>query len=43
MTGYLTGSVDTWNNGKKAELADRVSHNSGLGVRFNGRVKEAIR
>lgn len=43
MTGYLTGSVDTWNNSKRAELADRVSHSSGLGARFNGRVKEAIK
>lgn len=39
----LTGSVDTWNSGKKAELANRVSHSSGLGVRLNGRVKEAIK
>lgn len=31
MTGYLTGSVDTWNNSKKAELEDRVSHTSELG------------
>lgn len=26
MTGYLTGSVDTWNNAKRAELVDRVIH-----------------
>lgn len=25
VTGYLS-SVDRWNNGKKAELADRVKH-----------------
>lgn len=43
MTGYLTGSVDTWNSGKKAELADRVSHNSGLEVRFNGRTESTIK
>ena len=26
ITGYLTGSVDTWNSSKRAELEDRVSH-----------------
>ena len=26
ITGYLTGSVDCWNNAKKAELRDRVNH-----------------
>ena len=26
ITGYLTGSVDCWNNAKKAELSDRVKH-----------------
>jgi anaerobic ribonucleoside-triphosphate reductase len=26
ITGYLTGTVDGWNNGKKAELRDRVTH-----------------
>ena len=25
-TGYLTGSVDRWNDAKKAELKDRVKH-----------------
>lgn len=29
VTGYLVGSVSRWNNGKKAELKDRVSHISG--------------
>jgi len=43
MTGYLTVSIDRWNNGKKAELADRVSDDSGLEVMFNGGVKEAVR
>ena len=27
ITGYLTGTTDTWNNAKKAELKDRVKHN----------------
>ena len=27
ITGYLTGTTNTWNNGKKAELKDRVKHN----------------
>ena len=26
ITGYLTGTVDRWNNAKKAELRDRVKH-----------------
>lgn len=26
ITGYLVGDVSRWNNGKKAELDDRVSH-----------------
>ena len=29
ITGYLVGSVNKWNNAKKAELKDRVSHISG--------------
>lgn len=26
ITGYLTGTVDRWNDAKKAELKDRVKH-----------------
>ena len=26
ITGYLTGDINTWNNGKKAELVDREKH-----------------
>lgn len=26
ITGYLVGDVDRWNDGKKAELSDRVAH-----------------
>ncbi|QOX63992.1 hypothetical protein FRZ06_11935 [Anoxybacterium hadale] len=26
ITGYLTGNLSTWNNGKRAEEADRVKH-----------------
>lgn len=29
ITGYLVGSMETWNNAKKAEERDRVKH--GLG------------
>lgn len=29
ITGYLTGSVSTWNNAKRAELAQRTVHLSG--------------
>lgn len=28
ITGYLTGDINTWNNGKKAELADREKHDA---------------
>lgn len=27
VTGYLTGSLDTWNNAKRAEESERVKHN----------------
>lgn len=26
ITGYLVGTVERWNDGKKAELKDRVKH-----------------
>ena len=26
ITGYLTGSIDSWNNSKRAEERDRVKH-----------------
>lgn len=26
ITGYLVGTIDRWNDGKKAELKDRVKH-----------------
>ena len=26
VTGYLVGSMDRWNNGKRAEEHDRVKH-----------------
>lgn len=26
ITGYLVGTTDRWNNGKLAELRDRVKH-----------------
>lgn len=29
ITGYLVGGTNKWNNGKRAELNDRVSHMSG--------------
>lgn len=29
ITGYLVGDVGRWNNGKKAELKDRVKHEAG--------------
>lgn len=27
ITGYLVGTIDRWNDGKRAELADRTEHN----------------
>ena len=27
ITGYLVGTLDRWNDGKKAEEKDRVKHN----------------
>lgn len=29
ITGYLVGSLSTWNNAKKAEEKDRVKHSIG--------------
>ena len=26
ITGYLTGDINTWNDGKRAELKNRVKH-----------------
>lgn len=28
ITGYLVGTLDRWNNGKRAEEADRVKHSA---------------
>lgn len=30
ITGYLVGTMDTWNNAKKAEEKDRVKHSLGV-------------
>lgn len=30
ITGYLTGDLNTWGNGKLSELSDRVSHKGGV-------------
>ncbi len=30
ITGYLVGTVDRFNNAKRAELHDRVKHDSGM-------------
>ena len=29
ITGYLVGSMERWNNAKKAEERDRVKHSTG--------------
>ena len=33
ITGYLVGSMDKWNDAKKAEEADRIKH--ALPVRYD--------
>lgn len=30
ITGYLVGTIDRWNNGKRAEERDRVKHSVAL-------------
>ena len=30
ITGYLAGTLDTWNDAKRAEERDRVKHGAGL-------------
>ena len=32
ITGYLVGTMDKWNNAKKAEERDRVKHGVGTGI-----------
>ena len=32
ITGYLVGTMDKWNNGKRAEEADRVKHGTNSGM-----------
>ena len=29
ITGYLVGTIDRWNNAKRAEESERVKHNTG--------------
>lgn len=31
ITGYLVGTMDQWNDGKRAEEADRVKHDTSTG------------
>ena len=31
ITGYLVGTLDKWNDAKKAEERDRVKHSAGTG------------
>lgn len=33
ITGYLVGTIDRWNNAKRAEERDRVKHGFGGGKR----------
>lgn len=38
ITGYLVGTLDKWNNAKKAEEKDRVKHTSDSKNLHNGKV-----
>lgn len=40
ITGYLVGSLDRWNNAKKAEERDRVKHGMIVGEVRKLEVKE---
>lgn len=40
ITGYLVGSLDRWNNAKKAEERDRVKHGMNAGEVRKLEVKE---
>ena len=33
ITGYLVGTTERWNSGKKAELRDRVVHSAKSGIK----------
>lgn len=33
ITGYLVGTMDRWNNAKRAEERDRVKHSMGVSER----------
>lgn len=37
ISGYLVGTTDRWNNAKRAELRDRVSH-----IKMNGESHEQV-
>lgn len=37
ISGYLVGTTDRWNNAKRAELRDRVSH-----ITMNGESHEQV-
>ena len=37
ITGYLVGTIDRWNDAKKAEERDRVKHSIGHGGESNGK------
>lgn len=43
ITGYLVGSMERWNNAKKAEERDRVKHGIGTGGAEKYEVKEENR
>ena len=34
ITGYLVGTIDRWNNAKRAEDRDRVKHSLGGGAKL---------
>ena len=40
ITGYLVGTVDRFNNSKKAEVEDRVKHKFNVNKKDNGETNE---
>lgn len=38
ITGYLVGTLDKWNNAKKAEERDRVKHGISKNTNSKGRI-----
>ena len=40
MTGYLVGTIDRFNTGKRAEVSDRVKHGVSLDLNYLETLRE---